>query len=83
VGVFAGDVIGDPDTYGLDALFPTFFLALLFNELKRPDAPRAAVVGALIAMALVPIAPPGVPILAASAAAFLGIRGRRAPEAGA
>src|SRR4051812_35039333 len=29
VGALAGDVIGDPESLGLDAMFPTFFLALL------------------------------------------------------
>jgi 4-azaleucine resistance transporter AzlC len=76
VGVFADDVIGNPRTLGLDALFPTFFLVLLIGELRRPGAPRAAVVGALVALALVPFTPAGVPILAASVAAFLGVRGR-------
>ena len=35
VGVFAGDLIGDPEALGLDALFPAFFLALLVTELGR------------------------------------------------
>jgi hypothetical protein len=29
IGVFAGELIGDPDRLGLDAMFPAFFLALL------------------------------------------------------
>src|SRR3954453_8322462 len=33
VGALAGGALGDPDRLGLDALFPTFFLALL---LARP-----------------------------------------------
>jgi hypothetical protein len=35
-----------------------------------------ALLGAAIALALVPVAPPGVPIVAASAAALLGLRDR-------
>ncbi len=74
VGVLAGDILGDPERFGLDALYPTFFLALLINEIRRPGALRAAVLGALIALALVPFAPPGVPILVASLAALTGLR---------
>ena len=77
VGVLAGDLIGDPDALGLDALFPAFFLALLVEGELRPGRPAlAAVLGALIALALVPFTPAGVPIIAASAAALIGL-GRR------
>ena len=65
VGVIAGDVIGDTDRFGFDAIFPTFFLGLLLAELKDPRARPVAAAGAVIALALVPFTPPGVPILAA------------------
>jgi predicted branched-subunit amino acid permease len=76
LGVFAGDLIGDPAELGLDALLPAFFLALLLGgELQSGrGALLIAVLGALIAAALTPIAPPGVPVIAASAAALLGLR---------
>jgi 4-azaleucine resistance transporter AzlC len=64
----------DVHKFGLDALFPTFFLALLLAELRERRARPVAALGGLIAFALVPIAPAGVPILAASAAALLGLR---------
>jgi 4-azaleucine resistance transporter AzlC len=73
VGVFAGDVIGDPERLGLDAIYPTFFLALLLAELKDRRSRTVAAVGGLIALALVPFAPPGVPILAAAAASLIGL----------
>jgi predicted branched-subunit amino acid permease len=73
VGAYAGDLIGDPDRLGLDALFPVFFLAILISELKRPGGRLTAAVGAAIALALVPFAPPGIPILVASTAALLGL----------
>ncbi len=66
VGALAGNAIGNPATFGLDAMFPAAFLALLAPQLRRPGAPQAAVAGALIAAALVPITPVGVPILAAA-----------------
>ena len=76
VGVFAGDLIGDPQRLGLDAIYPTFFLALLLAELRDPLSRTVAAAGGLIALALVPFTPAGVPILAAAAAALLGL-GRR------
>lgn len=78
-GALGGDVIGDPHKLGLDAIYPTFFLALLFAELRSGRARGVAALGALIALVLVPIAPPGLPVLVASLAAFAGLR-RRAGE---
>ena len=78
VGALGGAVLGDPERLGLDAVFPTFFLALLLAELRRPRAGRVALLGAALALALVPLVPPGVPVLAASLAALLGLRGRAA-----
>ena len=76
VGVLAGDAIGDPDRLGLDAVFPAFFLALLFAELRGGRlAVAAACLGAAIALALTPIAPPGVPVIAACVAALVGLTG--------
>ena len=74
VGAVAGTGIGDPRALGLDAIFPAFFLALLLPELRDPRSRGVALGGALIALALVPLAPPGVPVLAASAAALAGLR---------
>lgn len=74
IGVFAGDAIADPNALGLDALFPAFFLALLVNELRAGRAYGVAAAGAAIALALTPSAPPGVPVIAASAAALVGLR---------
>jgi 4-azaleucine resistance transporter AzlC len=73
VGVFTGELIGDPERFGLDALFPVFFLSILLAELKRPGARLTALVGVVIALVLVPLTPPGIPILAASTAALIGL----------
>jgi 4-azaleucine resistance transporter AzlC len=72
-GALFGDVLGDPEALGLDALYPAFFLALLIGELKERRARGVAAAGALIALVLVPIAPPGVPVLAASLASLAGL----------
>jgi predicted branched-subunit amino acid permease len=80
IGVFAGDLIGDPAALGLDALFPAFFLALLVEGELRPGLPSAvAGLGAVIALVLIPFTPAGVPVIAASATALLGLW--RPPEA--
>jgi predicted branched-subunit amino acid permease len=57
----AGDLITE---LGLDAAGPAAFLALLWPRLSSMAQRRTAMVGALIALALIPFAPPGVPILA-------------------
>jgi branched chain amino acid efflux pump len=72
IGVLFGNLIGDPDTWGLDAAFPALFLALLVPQLRPRKAKQAAVLGAAIALALTPFTPVGVPIIAASAACLLG-----------
>src|SRR3954462_1684057 len=64
----------DAEKFGLDAIYPTFFLGLLLAELKSPRARLAALVGAVLALALVPVLPPGLPVLAASAGAAIGLR---------
>ncbi|MFL5915554.1 MAG: AzlC family ABC transporter permease [Gaiellaceae bacterium] len=75
-GVFIGPVLGDPKSLGLDALFPAFFIALLFAEARGRRKFAAAGGGAGIALALTPILPAGLPILAAAAAAVAASRMR-------
>jgi predicted branched-subunit amino acid permease len=79
IGLLAGDLIGDPAAFGLDALFPAFFLALLLGGELRDNRLGAVVagLGAAVALALTPIAPAGVPVIAATAAALLGLGRRR------
>lgn len=74
IGVLGGDVIGDLERWGLDAVYPAFFVAILLPELKQRDKVGVAVVGGFIALALVPVAPAGIPILAAGLAALWGLR---------
>jgi predicted branched-subunit amino acid permease len=77
IGVLAHDVGGSVEKLGLDAIFPAFFLAMLIRGIgsggKRAIA--ATAIAAVLAAVLVPIAPPGVPVLAASGAALLGLKG--------
>ena len=64
----------DARALGLDAVFPAFFLAILAGELVDRQRRGVALGGAALALALVPVAPPGVPVLVASAAALVGLR---------
>lgn len=73
VGAVFGDALGDTERLGLDAIYPVFFLSLLIAELRDSTSRGVAVGGALVALALVPLTPPGVPILAASAVALVGV----------
>jgi predicted branched-subunit amino acid permease len=54
-------------------MFPAFYLALLVQEMDLRATGASAFLGAAIALVLVPIAPPGIPVVAASAAALLGL----------
>lgn len=74
IGVFAGGAIGDPRSLGLDALFPAFFVVLLFEEVRGRRKLAAAGGGAAIALGLTPLLPAGLPILAAGAAAVAASR---------
>jgi 4-azaleucine resistance transporter AzlC len=74
VGAVAGSVLGDPEALGLDAAFPALFLALLAGQVRGRRGVIAALAGAAVAAALVPVAPPGVPIVAASVVCLIGLR---------
>ena len=71
-GVLAGERIVDPEAFGLDALFPAFFVYLVAGELDDRAAWVTAVAAAAIALALIPISPPGVPVIAACVAVLVG-----------
>ena len=76
LGVLGGGFLGDPERLGLDAAFPALFLALLVPQLAGRRAVVAALAAAALALALVPVTPAGIPIVAASAACLLGWRRR-------
>ncbi len=74
IGSVGGEALGDPQSLGLDAAFAALFLALLVPQLRDRRRIQAAILGAAIAIVLTPVAPAGVPIIAASAACLLGLR---------
>jgi len=63
VGTFLGDVLGDTSRLGLDAVFPAALLAIIGNLLRTKDGRIAGIAGGLVCLALLPIAPPGLPII--------------------
>lgn len=78
VGAAAGQAIGDPETYGLDAAVGAAFLALLWPRFADARNRLVALGGAAVALALVPFAAAGLPVIAAGAVAVLaGVLSRR------
>jgi predicted branched-subunit amino acid permease len=69
-GALAGRGLGDPSRFGLDAMFPAVFLALLAPQLRTPEATCLAAAGGAVAVALLPLSPAGVPVLAAALVAL-------------
>lgn len=74
IGVLVSGAVPDPGALGLDAIFPAFYLTLLLGELDGSRVYATVALAATITLALMPVAPPGVPVIAASAAALLGLR---------
>ena len=78
VGTLLGALVGravDPADFGLDAAAPAVFLALLWPGLRQREARWVAAGGAAVALALVPVAPQGVPVLASAGVALIaGLR---------
>lgn len=80
LGALLGTVVHDTDAFGLDAMFPAVLLALVLPALRERDKRLAALTGAAIALATVPVLPAGLPeLLALVGLATLAIR--RGPEA--
>ncbi|WP_061300291.1 AzlC family ABC transporter permease [Herbidospora cretacea] len=64
--------VADPTVFGLDAVGPATFLALLWPRLKESAEDRkVAVAGVVIALAATPFLPAGIPVLLAAAGALV------------
>ncbi|NMO93865.1 AzlC family ABC transporter permease [Actinomycetospora sp. TBRC 11914] len=66
LGALAGDALGDPQRYGLDAAASAAFVALLWPRLRARQPVAIAIVGAVVTTVLVPVIPQGLPVLAAA-----------------
>jgi 4-azaleucine resistance transporter AzlC len=74
LGVLAGQAIGNTSAFGLDGAFAALFAALLASQLLDRRRLAAALGGATIAAVLIPVTPPGIPIIAATVAIAAGWR---------
>jgi predicted branched-subunit amino acid permease len=71
VGAVAGNLLGDPREYGLDAAVGAAFLALLWPRLSDTRNRVVALCAAAVALAVVPVTTAGVPVLVAGGVALL------------
>jgi predicted branched-subunit amino acid permease len=67
LGVALGSAVRNTNAFGLDATFPAVMLALALPTLTAKSTRVAAGTGAVIAVALTPVLPAGLPLLAALA----------------
>lgn len=71
VGALGARAIGNPATLGLDAAVPAAFLALLWPRLASRASWSVAIATIVLVLALVPIAPAGVPEIASALIALI------------
>lgn len=69
MGALVGNLLGDVSNLGLDAVAAAAFVGLLWPRLRQLQATVVAAAAAIIATILIPLAPPGVPVLAAAVVA--------------
>jgi 4-azaleucine resistance transporter AzlC len=72
IGALVGSAI-DPQKFGLDAAFPSAFVAILWPHLRTRNGRRAMLLGAALCVAAIPFLPIGVPVLVASLAIFVAL----------
>jgi predicted branched-subunit amino acid permease len=77
LGALAGSTVGDPRAYGLDAAVPAAFLAMLAPRLRDRQTWTIALAAALVAVAVVPLVPAGVPVLVAALVPAVAVVARR------
>ncbi len=80
-GALLGAVLGEPETWGLDAAFPAMFVALLAPHVRTAAGWVAAAVAAAVALGTVPVTASGIPILLATSALLpaVFVQRRRGP----
>lgn len=74
VGALGAAALDDPRTLGLDAAVPAGFIALLWPRLRDRSTVALAVASAAVAIALVPVLRPGLPVLSAVLVAIIAER---------
>ena len=79
LGTLLGALLGssiNPSDIGLDVAFPVMFTAMVASHLRTKQGRRAAIFGAIAAVALAPFMPVGLPILVSAFGMLFGL----APE---
>lgn len=71
LGALAGDRLGDPRAYGLDAAAGAAFLALVWPRLASRTAQGVAGAAVVVALATTPVLPAGLPVLLAAVVAVV------------
>ena len=83
LGALLGDLVGDVRQYGLGAAAAAAFLGLLWPRLTARQPIVVAIAAGVVATALIPVLPPGLPVLAAAAVAVVvgitNVFARRSP----
>ena len=74
IGALGAAALDDPRTLGLDAAVPAGFIALLWPRLRDRNLIALALVSAAVALALVPMLQPGLPVLSAALVAVVAER---------
>jgi len=74
-GALGAQAMGNPAAWGLDAAVPAAFLGLVWPRLISPSKRILAASAAILALALTPLVPAGLPIIAtAGLAVVMGLR---------
>jgi predicted branched-subunit amino acid permease len=81
VGAIGATAFGDPQALGLDAAIPAAFVALLWPRLRGRQPWLVAGAAAVVALALSPVVPAGVPVLVAALTALVAVKGDPAESA--
>lgn len=77
-GALAGNAMGDPRAYGLDAAAAAAFVALLWPRLRGRDPLATAALAVVLTVLVAPFASAGIPVLVGGCAALLvGLLGGR------
>jgi predicted branched-subunit amino acid permease len=72
LGALVGSSI-NPSDFGLDAAFPVMFTAMIAPHLRTSAGRKAALFGAVVAVALAPFMPIGLPILVSALGMLFGL----------
>lgn len=71
LGALLGDLIAEPEAFGLDGAVVAAFLGLLWPRLTSKEPWALAVLAALVTALTMPVLPAGVPVLAAAIVAVI------------